>query len=166
MEGWRHWSKNEGLLLTGEDLHFCHLLWVSKLHNQTLWNKNLPYENIMLWQGACNIMFRLTFWLFKVSPTHDEVPMREEEQNHPSVALMNFMMKVKILTTTATEDYVYNYCTLVKFVYNTVEPKSFKPRNKHDFWNHVKKCWLGLCKLKVFRLKLEIRLQKPAGKCF
>jgi len=59
--------------------------------------------------------------------------MREEEQNHPSVALMNFMMKVKILTTTATEDYVYNYCTLVKFVYNTVEPKSFKPRNKHDF---------------------------------
>lgn len=56
-------------------------------------------------------MFRLTFWLFKVSPTHDEVPMREEEQNHPSVALMNFMMKVKILTTTATEDYVYNYCT-------------------------------------------------------
>lgn len=37
--------------------------------------------------------------------------MREEEQNHPSVALMNFVMKVKILTNTATEDYVYNYCT-------------------------------------------------------
>lgn len=56
-------------------------------------------------------MFRLTFWLIKVSPTYNQVPMREEEQSHPSVALMNFMMKVKILTTTATEGYVYNYCT-------------------------------------------------------
>lgn len=31
----------------------------------------------------------------------------------------------------------------MKSVYNTVEPKSFKPRNKYDCWNHVKKCWLG-----------------------
>lgn len=57
----------------------------------------------MLRQGACNIMFRLL--------KYNEVPMKEEEQNHPSVALMNVVMKVKILTTTATEDYVYNYCT-------------------------------------------------------
>lgn len=61
-------------------------------------------------------MLRLTFCLFKVSPIYNEVPIGGGRRGGTKptfccIAEVNFMMKVKILTTTVTKNYVHKYCT-------------------------------------------------------